>query len=214
MDTNSAVAALKEMLSNPNFLALYVLSIIAFAALLSIIVIAIWRAIDKKKRKKNGEIWQERKQQRDTEDYEWVLKTLPYKKQAIVTDGEKPMLLLLDQIAQDNNMFVFTKVRLGDIVQLDRGNYDYDASDRNKRAWRELSNKHVDFVLVRKSSMKIACVIEYDDFSHNNESAMRNDVFKNNVMNKVGLPLIRIRYGNWDKQSVEKALKDRDVWLN
>lgn len=77
---------------------------------------------------------------------------------------------------------------------------DPEAQDHNdaKRAWRELSQKHVDFVLIDAQGV-IKAAVEYDGASHRrgsrrNDSSVRfNDAFKDRLFAKIGIPLVRCK---------------------
>ncbi len=75
------------------------------------------------------------------------------------------------------------KVRLADIVS---------CRFENRISLRRISQKHVDFVLVKQHSSAIVAVIELDDRSHEKESRRRRDEFVNELLEAVGIRLVRI----------------------
>ena len=57
-------------------------------------------------------------------------------------------------------------------------------------------SKHVDFLLCSKDSLEPRMVIELDGKSHNGSGAKKNDNFKNNLFEDIGLKFIRIHVGS------------------
>jgi very-short-patch-repair endonuclease len=82
---------------------------------------------------------------------------------------------------------VFTKVRLADLVQVERGTASWQ-SYQNK-----INAKHLDFVLCTKSTLSPTLAVELDDASHDREDRSDRDTFVDNVLRSAKLPVLRVR---------------------
>lgn len=77
---------------------------------------------------------------------------------------------------------------MDEIVQLRRG-------IPHKSFWRyfsQISQKHIDFVLIDPQSFATLCLIELDDKSHARLDRMARDRFVNQIMEQTGIPLHRL----------------------
>ncbi len=114
-------------------------------------------------------------------------RTLPYGRiPDLFTPAERHFLNTLDQ-ATPENLRVFGKVRIADVLRVTTSN--------RKRFWRyftQISSKHLDYVLVDRTSMRIVCAIELDDRSHDRRDRGVRDTFVNEACTTAGLPLIRV----------------------
>jgi very-short-patch-repair endonuclease len=112
---------------------------------------------------------------------------LPYhKKEYFFTINERNFFITLELIAAQNNLLLFAKVRLEDLVQVPR-------YTRNILKWRGyIRSRHIDFVLCDKGAIKPICAIELDDSTHYMEESRRVDRLKNRILESAGLPLVRI----------------------
>ena len=104
-----------------------------------------------------------------------------YKKRFLLTINEKNQYIKLKSYTDKHNLWLFSKVRMGDIVA--PINNDYTLLNRVNR-------KHIDFVILAPSGYTLAA-IEIDDSSHNSEKAKYNDTIKNEILESVGIPLFR-----------------------
>ena len=98
----------------------------------------------------------------------------------------------LSPASRDLDLVVVPKPPLREFVSVD------DGVRRAERAQAQsmLGGKNVDFVLCRKRSLRIACIIELDDTSHLRDGSgslrtVRSDEIKNMVLEKVGIPIVR-----------------------
>lgn len=135
-----------------------------------------------------------------------VSKSLPYQlKEALLSPAERRFFAALQQASRDQ-FLVFSKVRMSDVIRTKKG---MDAEERSG-AWNKINQKHFDFVLCDPVSTRLAAVVELDDRSHRtNERAMKSDSFKNEVLQQVGLPLIRFEArANYSADEVRKQLMD------
>ncbi|WP_377727655.1 DUF2726 domain-containing protein [Pseudoduganella sp. GCM10020061] len=115
-------------------------------------------------------------------------KGLPYETtDALFSPAERSFLGVLDQAA-GSDYRVFGKVRIADVVAVRKTvNSSVRASAFNK-----ISSKHFDFVLCRANDLKVVCVIELDDKSHNASGVKKRDSFVAGVCAASMLPLLRV----------------------
>jgi hypothetical protein len=118
-------------------------------------------------------------------------KKWPYqKKKYLLHESEKKFYNILKN-AIDDNLVIIPKVRLADIVKIPR-EYKY-----NKSLWYKIQAKHVDFLLCNSYYLSPVMAIELDGSFHNTEEAKKNDIFKNEVFEDVGLPLLRVERSSY-----------------
>ncbi len=85
---------------------------------------------------------------------------------------------------------VFAKVRLEDLLELPRG-------VENRQAWRNrVSQKHIDFVVCDRATLKPLTLIELDDFSHARPDRVDRDNFVDEVCRRAGLRIVRASTGS------------------
>lgn len=107
-------------------------------------------------------------------------------KNYLLTKNEQNFYLQLLQHLPDGQA-VMSKVRLIDIVKPNGSKRDY-MKLRNK-----IISKHVDFLIIEKSTSKILLAIELDDSSHLNLQSQTSDSVKNDILASAKIPLERIR---------------------
>lgn len=90
--------------------------------------------------------------------------------------------------ACDTNLCIFPKVRIADVVSVEKG------LDRKTwaKSFNKIARKHNDFVVCDSETSEILCVIELDDKSHNTEKSIRRDAFVDKAMASAGLPIWRV----------------------
>lgn len=107
------------------------------------------------------------------------------------------------QKAISSSLFVSCQVRMVDVVKPD--------PRQNKtnflKARARVMQKHFDFVLCRAHDGEIVCIIELDDFSHDNPLREESDQFKNQACRHAQIPLLRYR----DPHFVSIARIQKDV---
>ena len=126
--------------------------------------------------------------------------TKSYKLRPLVSKNEKVAFYNIDSAIRSMNLFLFTKVRLADIVEAsDKQNYT--------TLFNKIKSKHVDF-LVCNHRLEIICVIELDDKSHERQDRKDRDVFVDSILDSVGIPTIRRKYIEEKdiKQAISKYL--------
>lgn len=112
-----------------------------------------------------------------------------YQKRYLLTKNEWKFYKSLKPIADKYNMIVLSKIRLADLIEVDK------SLKNNKNEYYRYFNlikaKHIDFALAVPDNMKILLLIELDDISHNNQNSKYKDNFINNVCKKCGYKLLR-----------------------
>jgi hypothetical protein len=86
------------------------------------------------------------------------------------------------RMAVKERAHIFVKVRLADIVTCVEG---ADASHL-----RQISQKHIDFVLCDASTCRVIAGLELDDSSHDSPERQRRDAFVDEVLAQCGIALI------------------------
>ena len=105
---------------------------------------------------------------------------------SVLTPPEKYFYNVLSSIYKDR-FIILAKVRIADLIKV-------RSTISKKHFWsyfKNISQKHIDFVLVDKTSFVTLCVIELDDKSHEKRERVQRDTFVNQVMAQTGIPLYR-----------------------
>lgn len=115
---------------------------------------------------------------------------MPYEKQEhFFNTSEFAFFHALNSSLDAHKYTVFPKVRLADFVKVtDKKSY--------WGAWNKIKSKHIDYLVWNLVESKVVMAIELDGNSHNGHSAEVSDEFKNNLYEKIGLPLVRIQVGS------------------
>lgn len=118
----------------------------------------------------------------------------PYrKKDYLLTITEKEFYNTLKQVVDKNNLLIFSKVRLEDLLWLPKGiDHKERFSLRNR-----IKSRHVDFVICDNQNIKPLLVIELDDSSHDKQSRINRDGFIDNVLDNAGLPILHQKVQNF-----------------
>ena len=106
---------------------------------------------------------------------------------ALLTAAERTFYFALRQ-AVATDFQLFAKVRLGDIIQVERG----VAGKRRLVALGRVASKHADFVLCDGRSFATTLVIELDDKSHARPNRQERDRFFDAALRVAGVPLLRV----------------------
>mgnify|MGYP001221654385 CR=1 FL=1 len=114
-------------------------------------------------------------------------KACPYQsRQVLFTPAERSFLGVLEQ-ALDSRYRVMGKVRLCDVIEVQKG--------LPKADWRSAHNKidrkHLDFVVLHKHDLSVAAVIELDDKTHQRKDRVSRDDFLNNAFKTTNIPFLR-----------------------
>ena len=111
---------------------------------------------------------------------------IPVKMRRLLSEAELNFYHVLKSILPDGRE-ISCKCRLEDIMYVE--NCPKRESYRGK-----IKSRHVDFVIYNSVNGFIDCAIELDDKSHSeSEKQMKSDRLKDQVFQKIGIPLIRIK---------------------
>lgn len=111
----------------------------------------------------------------------------PYhKKQYFMTAAEYAFFKVLQEAVQDK-YFIVPQVTLSNLVDVNDG-YKWNKSYRSK-----IDKKSVDFVLFNKAGYTPYLAIELDDSSHSRSDRMERDDFVQNVLQRTGIRLERVK---------------------
>ena len=113
----------------------------------------------------------------------------PYIKREFMTNAEKQLYhFMRENLYLKEKITIFSKVRLGDIMDVDTR-----LVKPNDKAFYNIACKHVDFLIVDKYTLDIICVVELDDYTHDNDKAKERDAFVYHALQEVGIELVRIK---------------------
>lgn len=129
-------------------------------------------------------------------------RAMPYsRKNVLFTPAEQRFLATLDACCP-SGMRVFGKVRIADVLAV--------TATRKKTFWhyfKQISSKHLDYVIVDRASSRILCAIELDDSSHNQAHRTKRDEFVDAACEAAGLPLIRVPVRrSYDRNALAREL--------
>ncbi len=130
-----------------------------------------------------------------------------YQKQNVLfSPAERSFLGVLHQ-AVSENIQVFGKVRVADVITPQKGM----SRSEWQKAFNRISRKHFDFLLCNKSDLSILCAVELDDSSHNTRTRKDRDVFLENACKSANVPLLQIAAQS--KYNIHKLQKSLAVYL-
>ncbi|BBT76537.1 TPA: DUF2726 domain-containing protein [Escherichia coli] len=90
-----------------------------------------------------------------------------------------------------HEFFIFSQVRMVDIIiPIFDKNTQYNSYIK---AFRSISQYHIDFLIVDKTNFSIVCAIELDDYSHDLPDRIKRDNKINMIFKFAGIPLLRSR---------------------
>tara|TARA_R110002124_G_scaffold176093_4_gene344079 strand:+ start:416 stop:1099 length:684 start_codon:yes stop_codon:yes gene_type:complete len=129
--------------------------------------------------------------------------TYPYfKNTALLTPAEISFRHSLKIVVGDS-YDINSKVRLADLISVHKGLPKSEWS----RSFNQIKAKHVDFILVDKTTTEILCGIELDDSSHNNPKRQNRDSFLDAAMKSAKLPLLRFKAEQtYNSKEIEEAI--------
>lgn len=102
-----------------------------------------------------------------------------YERKYLMTLNEKAQFRKLQQWAQNRGLIVFSKVRLLDLIQPRKNIQNF------KSALWKIQAKHVDF-LICDQEIRIKCIVEISDNSHNRSDRIERDKFVTEVLQACG----------------------------
>lgn len=106
----------------------------------------------------------------------------------LLTHGELAFHKVLKTVTPPR-VCINSKVRLADIIQVPQAT----SRPRWAAAFNKIVSKHVDFVLCDSDSLKILCVIELHDKSHNTQKRAVRDTFVRQAMASASVPYIEVK---------------------
>ena len=113
---------------------------------------------------------------------------LPYvAADSLLTPAERSFFGVLQQ-ALAPNYHLFAKVRLADIIELERGL----SGKRRYAAFNRISAKHADFVVCDPQTFRVVGVIELDDSSHRASKRQQRDQFMDSALAVASIPVFRV----------------------
>lgn len=120
-------------------------------------------------------------------------------KKYVMTQTELIFYRELKKITDELELTIFPQVDLERIIQVT----DNNSADRNK-----IKSRSIDYTIVNNKNCKIVACIELDDKTHNTSRAQKADNFKNELFNKVNIPLHRIKVNTiYNLEDLKENLK-------
>lgn len=116
-----------------------------------------------------------------------------YLSNSILTDYEKKLFSVLFEYCTKERLFLFSKVRIADFIQINKNIKTY------YQWFNRISSKHVDFLICKPDTFKPIIAIELDDYTHKQKTRQERDEFVNLVYSSVGLPILHITEINKEK---------------
>lgn len=192
-----------ELIQSINQLIYVIISF--FITILPIIIIVI--IVKKSKRKKYQE-YQEYQEYPEYPEYQGHIQKnegLEYIKKAyqqkwMFTLHEKNAYYRLNEIVKQENMILFAKVRLFDLVTPTKYHPKY------KTNLYKIQAKHVDFVIT-KENLVAKYIIELDDSTHDTPKRRERDIFVDSVLQTCGYKVLHIR--EVEEERIRNFLRDK-----
>lgn len=155
---------------------------------------------DAEKDKQMDEYWKKEKEKQETPQKEEII---PYHSKYLLTKNEWAFYKKLKETADKYNLHILTKVRLADLVEVDK----YMQEQAFKKYFSKIMSKHVDFVLCNPENLAVKFIVELEDSSHTNyANRAERDDFVDKVLNKCGYKIIHT-YGNANLDEIFQNLK-------
>ena len=113
----------------------------------------------------------------------------PYQsKEVLCSPAERSFMGALEKVV-GNGYRIFAKVRLADVIDVQRG---LSASARQS-AFNRISRKHLDFVICDSGNLSIVGAVELDDKSHRKTGRQERDQFLDKALESAGVPMLRVK---------------------
>ncbi|MBF6599026.1 MAG: DUF2726 domain-containing protein [Dehalococcoidia bacterium] len=127
---------------------------------------------------------------------------LPYSsRQYLLSRAERSLYGVLEQAVQGEYR-IFAKVRLADLVYVERGAEKWQAH------FNRIAGKHADFVICSLDSVSPLLVVELDDRSHERADRVNRDGFVNDALASAKLPILHVRArSSYDVSEVADAIR-------
>lgn len=132
--------------------------------------------------------------------FESVVEKPPYFQKKTLLN-EKEQIIFHRLIDAMPNFYVFTQVRLADIVGIKKC--------ENRQAWfNKVNQKSVDFVICNKALTVRVC-IELDGKTHENADRQKADNDKDEALQAAGIPIVRIEASKMPSTEEIKAMLEQ-----
>jgi len=130
----------------------------------------------------------------------------PYQQQkTLFTPAERSFLGVLEQ-AIGNQYTIFGKVRLADVISVERGL----SQSARQSAFNKIRSKHLDYVICDPNDLSIQFAIELDDKSHSRPRTMERDEFVDQALRAAEVPLLRFpAKQSYSVQEVRERVENR-----
>jgi hypothetical protein len=127
-------------------------------------------------------------------------------RQTLNTPAEQTFLLALQQIIDGDRYLINGKTRLADLIKVERQQWGAQWQTQFNR----ISRKHVDFVILERSSSRIIGVIELDDSSHQRSDRRERDSFVDQALARAGIPILHYPcLREYPSKDLQFALKEK-----
>jgi very-short-patch-repair endonuclease len=128
-----------------------------------------------------------------------------YKKKAFLFDAvsEFNLFKVLVELMGDK-YYVFPQVNYSHLVEVKEMDWKLMRKYRSS-----IDKKSADFVICDKERVVPQLVIELDGFSHSYKKTQVRDEFINDLMKVTDLPILHLRTGNLDKESIRKEIFEK-----
>lgn len=122
------------------------------------------------------------------------------KKDYVMTQTELIFYRNLKSITDKLDLAIFPQVNLERIINVK----DNNSKDRNR-----IKSRSIDYTIVNNKNCKIICCIELDDYTHNYKNRVQRDTFINELFDKIGIKLHRIKVNNYyNLEELENKIKE------
>lgn len=127
------------------------------------------------------------------------------RKGALLAPAERALLSVLEQAIGEQGR-VFAKVRVADVLDMDRG---AQAGDW-RSALQQMQGAHFDFVVCEPEGTDVICAIELHDDAHASDALSRRHALLAGACDAAGLPLIQLPWQqNYDVAEIRGLVLSR-----
>lgn len=137
-----------------------------------------------------------------TQNEQTKSEALPYVAAKLLTPKEYAFFKALQPIANKYNLLICPKVRLADLLEIQK-----DVKDKMK--WfNYVKAKHIDFTIC-DLNMNVKFLIEIDDRTHDKPDRQKRDEFVDSIFKKINIHVLHIRqWGNELEEIIVQELKN------
>lgn len=167
--------------------------------LILLVLVFLLKRIEKQSKQRNKEHRCEPTQFQPTEQSsEYTDYTHAYQRKWLFSNNEKAFYSKLKQFADENDLILFSKVRLLDLIEPRQSQKGY------KTYFYKIQAKHVDFVLCSQN-LVAKYIIELDDASHEAAERKERDAFVDTVLTSCGYRVLHMRA--FDTETLKKLIQ-------